>query len=61
MATLNGVPPRNGEDAVAASVRKMSSQEADECSALIVEIYGLTSRALQRSGNRVTAERTADR
>ena len=61
MATLNGVSPRNGEDAVAASVRKMSSQEADECSALIVEIYGLTSRALRASGNRETAGMTAER
>ncbi len=46
MATLHGVAPQRGEDAVSASVRKMSIQEADECSALIVEIYGVTSRAL---------------
>jgi hypothetical protein len=43
-----------GEDAVAASVRKMSLQEADECSALIVEIYGVTCRALVNS-NRSSA------
>ncbi len=30
--------------AVAASVRKMSNQEADECAALIVEIFGLMCR-----------------
>jgi len=29
---------------VAASVRKMSNQEADECAALIVEIFGLMCR-----------------
>jgi hypothetical protein len=33
-----------GEDAVAASVRKMSNQEADECAAQIVEIFGLMCR-----------------
>src|ERR1700684_3341541 len=41
---LQGVQPLPGEDAVAASVRKMSNQEADECAALIVEIFGLMSR-----------------
>src|SRR5579871_3306635 len=42
---LRGVQPLRGEDAVAASVRKMSNQEADECAALIVEIFGIMSRA----------------
>jgi hypothetical protein len=41
---LRGVQPLRGEDAVAASVRKMSNQEADECAALIVEIFGLICR-----------------
>jgi len=41
---LRGVQPLRGEDAVAASVRKMSNQEADECAALIVEIFGLMCR-----------------
>jgi len=41
MRSLRGVQPLRGEDAVAASVRKMSNQEADECAALIVEIFGL--------------------
>ncbi len=50
MATLDGVQPLRGEDAVAASVRKMSLQEADECSALIVEIYGITCRELMNAG-----------
>ncbi|HEY4968361.1 MAG TPA: hypothetical protein VII35_00555, partial [Steroidobacteraceae bacterium] len=36
MRVLRGVQPLPGEDAVAASVRKMSNQEADECASLIV-------------------------
>jgi hypothetical protein len=38
-----------GEDAVSASVRKMSNQEADDYSTQIVEIYGVTCRALLNS------------
>ncbi len=41
---LQGVQPLPGEDAVAASVRKMSTHEADECAALIVEVFGLMCR-----------------
>jgi hypothetical protein len=41
MRSLGGVAPLRGEDAVAASVRKMSTQEADDCAAQIVEIFGL--------------------
>jgi hypothetical protein len=44
MRSLGGVQPLRGEDAVAASVRKMSNQEADDCAALIVEIFGLMCR-----------------
>jgi hypothetical protein len=44
MRCLRGVQPLRGEDAVAASVRKLSNQEADECAALIVEIFGLMCR-----------------
>jgi hypothetical protein len=44
MRSLQGVQPLPGEDAVAASVRKMSNQEADECAALIVEIFGVMCR-----------------
>ena len=40
MRSLRGVQPLPGEDAVTASVRKMSNQEADDCAALIVEIFG---------------------
>jgi hypothetical protein len=41
---LCGVQPLRGEDAVAASVRKMSIQDADDCAALIVEIFGVMCR-----------------
>jgi hypothetical protein len=44
MGSLRGVKPLRGEDAVAASVRKMSNQEADDCAAQIVEIYGQICR-----------------
>jgi hypothetical protein len=46
MATLQGVEPLRGEDAVAASVRKLSIQEAEDCAALVVEIFAVTSRVL---------------
>ena len=45
MRSLCGVPPLRGEDAVAASVRKMSNQDADDCAAMIVEMFCLMSRA----------------
>jgi len=45
MRSLSGVQPLRGEDAVAASVRKMSNQEADECAAQIVEIFGLMCKS----------------
>jgi hypothetical protein len=45
MRSLCGVQPLRGEDAVAASVRKMSNQEADDCAALIVEIFGHMCKA----------------
>jgi len=41
MRSLCGVTPLRGEDAVTASVRKMSNQEADDCAAHIVEIFGM--------------------
>jgi hypothetical protein len=44
MRSLCGVQPLRGEDAVAASVRKMSNQEADDCAALIVEIFGTIAK-----------------
>lgn len=52
---LAGVQPLRGEDAVAASVRKMSCQEADDCAALIVEIFGVLSRTAEASVQRPTA------
>ena len=44
MQALAGVQPQRGEDVVVASVRKMSSQQADDCAALIVEIFGALCR-----------------
>jgi hypothetical protein len=44
MRSLRGVQPLRGEDAVAASVRKMSNQEADDCAAQIVDMFGRMSR-----------------
>jgi hypothetical protein len=55
MKSLHGVQPQRGEDAVAASVRKMSIQEADDCAAHIVEIFGVTCRELLNAA-RVSAE-----
>jgi hypothetical protein len=62
MGSLEGVPPLRGEDAVTASVRKMSSQDADDCAALIVEIFGLLPRALdaQRPPAAVVQLRSVD-
>ena len=45
MRSLAGIEPLRGEDAVTASVRKMSIQDADDCAALIVEIFGMLSRS----------------
>jgi hypothetical protein len=55
VASLSGVKPLRGEDAVAASVRKMSNQEADDCAALIVELFGLTCRLLLNSARQSAA------
>lgn len=66
MRSLSGVQPLRGEDAVAASVRKMSNQEADECAALIVEIFGLMCKDHQTANRPNTVvqlhsvERAAD-
>ncbi|HEX4153153.1 MAG TPA: hypothetical protein VHY75_13180 [Steroidobacteraceae bacterium] len=50
MRNLAGVEPLRGEDAVSASVRKMSIQEADDCAALVVELLGMVSRGLEAGG-----------
>lgn len=50
MRSLCGVQPLRGEDAVAASVRKMSNHEADECAAQIVEIFGLMCKSHHGAG-----------
>jgi hypothetical protein len=66
MRSLRGVQPLPGEDAVTASVRKMSNQEADDCAALIVEIFGLMCKThdyATSSGNVVqlhSVERTPE-
>jgi hypothetical protein len=44
MQAFAGVQPLRGEDVVLASVRKMSNQQADDCAALIVEIFGTLCR-----------------
>ncbi len=44
MHAFTDVQPLRGEDAVVASVRKMSAQQADDCAALIVEMFGVLSR-----------------
>jgi hypothetical protein len=46
MGLLSGVTPQRGEDAVAASVRKMSNQQADDCAAHVVEVFGATCKVL---------------
>jgi hypothetical protein len=64
MDTMRGVQPLRGEDAVAASVRKMSNQEADDCAALIVEIFGVSCRILlnaARASAAVVQLHSADR
>ena len=43
--SLQGVSPQPGENPVVASVRKMSTQEAEECAASVVEIFGITAHA----------------
>lgn len=55
MTSLHGVKPLKGEDAVTASVRKMSLQEAEDCAGLIVEIFGITCRILLNAA-RASAE-----
>jgi hypothetical protein len=63
MQILGGVQPLRGEDAVVASVRKMSAQQADDCAALIVEIFGVLARAesVQRQPAPVVQLRSVER
>jgi hypothetical protein len=63
LRSFSGVQPMRGEDAAQASVRKMSTQEADDCAALIVEIFGLVCRAdigLPRQSAAVVQLRTVE-
>ena len=41
---MHGVTPLNGEGAICASVRKMSFDEASECAASVVTLYGQIAR-----------------
>lgn len=42
---MHCVAPANGEGPICASVRKMSKVQADDCAALIVEMYGQVIRS----------------
>ena len=63
MRHLAGVQPLRGEDAVVASVRKMSVQQADDCAALIVEMFGVLARgeSAQRQPAAVVQLRSVER
>ena len=41
---MYGVTPLNGEGPICASVRKMSFDEASECAASVVTLFGVASR-----------------
>ncbi len=41
---MYGVTPLNGEGPICASVRKMSFNEASECAAAVVTLFGVISR-----------------
>lgn len=41
---MSRVAPLNGEGPIRASVRKMSVEEAEECAALVVKLYGEMAR-----------------
>jgi hypothetical protein len=63
MHAFAGVKPLQGEDAVVATVRKMSGQEADDCAALIVELFGQlcrTGAGMQRPAAAVVQLRTVE-
>jgi hypothetical protein len=61
MRAFAGVKPLQGEDVVVATVRKMSGQEADDCAALIVEVFGQLCRAgAQRPAAAVVQLRTVE-
>jgi hypothetical protein len=63
VSAFAGVKPQLGEDAVVASVRKMSGQEADGCAALIVEVFGQlcrTGAGMQRPAAPVVQLRTVE-
>jgi len=62
MNSLKIADPLPHEDAVAASVRKMSVPEAEECATLIIEILSVVCRAhhaASRQGSNVVQMHTA--
>ena len=46
---MHGVTPLNGEGPICASVRKMSFEEASQCAASVVTLFGEISRAREES------------
>jgi hypothetical protein len=58
---MHCVAPANGEGPICASVRKMSKVQADDCAALIVEMYGnmIRSEDETRSSMPIAAEHHA--
>ena len=55
MRAFAGVEPLRGEDAVTASVRKMSIQDAEDCAAMVVELFGMLSRSIDTATQRQPA------
>jgi hypothetical protein len=55
---LNREPPLSrGEDSIRATVRKMSSTEADEVASCVVRLYGAISAEGQSSLNSIVSQR----
>ncbi len=48
---MHHVAPLNGEGAICASVRKMSPDEASECAALVVTLFGAIARLKSATSN----------
>jgi len=54
------VTPQNGEGAICASVRKMSFDEASECAASVVSLFGEISRAQNDTQVALTPDERAE-
>ncbi|HKD52584.1 MAG TPA: hypothetical protein VKB72_00060 [Steroidobacteraceae bacterium] len=57
-AALTREPPLRGEDAIRATVRKMSSQEADELACSVVRLFAATVREVSREEALESTEHT---